>query len=54
MWIGAGKIRYYKKLAVKFANNVNDYFDNNSDIPAELVRNCEGENVFSQQNNRVC
>lgn len=51
---GNGKLKWFLQLTVKFTNNKNDYLkQQSSQIPDELIRECQAQNIFSEQNVRL-
>lgn len=50
----SGKLKWFLQLTIKFENQKNDFLKQNaSNLPDELMRKCQAQNVFSEQNIRV-
>ncbi|XP_072020927.1 protein SSUH2 homolog isoform X1 [Amphiura filiformis] len=45
---GTGKLRHFLKLLVKFTNHLSDYVLEETDMPAELIKDVSGQVIFEQ------
>ena len=51
--MGSGKLRFFIQLTIAYKNNQDIFLKKFVEIPDDLMRDCQGHNIFSEQNKRV-
>lgn len=52
---GSGKLKWYLELTIIYKQHENDFVKQTtcSTVPDELIRKCQSQNIFSEQNTRI-